>query len=216
MKKMNIQLPFAGDVILAVLGAILCGLGCGFINYASYGMDSIGLFYDGIRNVLKLSGEQIGTASLVVSVILSVFLWFADRRYVSIGSVIYIVLYGTFANIGTIMWDHLVPGGAVPVRIVVAALGLMTLYFGLGLYIAIDIGVDAFTGVMLWLCDITHKDMKKVKILFDLSLAVIGFLIGGHLGIVTPVSIVIGGPCISFLTGRIQALYFRSKRVIDK
>ena len=62
---------------------------------------------------------------------------------------------------------------------------------------------------MLWLSNITHKDMKYVKIAFDLGLAVIGFLLGGTLGIVTPVSIIIGGPCISFLTRHIQTLYFK-------
>jgi uncharacterized membrane protein YczE len=205
----KIKLPSVTDIILAVIGAVLCGLGCGFINYASYGMDSIGLFYDGIRNVLRLSGGQIGTASLIVSFILSLFLWFADRKYVSFGSIIYIVMYGTFANLGSMLWEHIILNDFTYIRVLISALGLLTLYIGLGIYIAIDIGVDAFTGVMLWLCNITHKDMKIVKIIFDLGLTVLGFLLGGTIGIVTPVSILIGGPCISFFTKRIQAIYFR-------
>ena len=88
--RSRFHLPSAGDVILTVIGAILCGLGCGFINYASLGMDAIGLFYDGIRSILELSPNQIGTASYIVCFILSVFLWFADRKYVNIGSIIYI------------------------------------------------------------------------------------------------------------------------------
>ena len=205
----KIKFPSANDVILAVIGAVLCGLGCGFINYASYGMDSIGLFYDGIRNVLKLSGDQIGTASLIVSFILSLFLWFADRKYVSFGSIIYIVMYGTFANLGSMLWEHIIKNDITFIRILISVFGLLILYIGLGIYIAIDIGVDAFTGVMLWLCNITRKDMKVVKIIFDLGLTVLGFLLGGTIGIVTPVSILIGGPCISFFTLRIQAVYFR-------
>ena len=207
--RSRFHLPSAGDVILTGIGAILCGLGCGFINYASLGMDAIGLFYDGIRSMLDLSPNQIGTASYIVCFILSVFLWFADRKYVNIGSIIYIIMYGAFANIGTVMWEKLTPGGSIYLNALISALGLLILYIGLGIYIAVDIGVDAFTGVMLWLSNITHKDMKYVKIAFDLGLAVIGFLLGGTLGIVTPVSIIIGGPCISFLTRHIQALYFK-------
>lgn len=205
----KLKLPSITDIILAVTGAILCGLGCGSVNYAAFGMDSIGLFYDGIRNVLNLSGDQIGTASLIVCFVLSVFLWFADRKYVSFGSIIYIVMYGTFANLGSMMWEHILTDAPFYIRIAISILGLLTLYVGLGIYIAIDIGVDAFTGVMLWLCNLTHKDMKIVKIVFDLGLTLLGFLLGGTIGIVTPISILIGGPCISFFTKRIQAVYFR-------
>ncbi len=209
MKKPN--LPTVSDIILAVLGAVLCGLGCGFINYASLGMDAIGLFYDGVRSILSLSPDKIGTASYVVSFVLSLFLWFADRKYVSFGSIIYIIMYGAFANFGTIMWEKIAPPDSVYMMAAIAILGLFTLYLGLGIYIAIDIGVDAFTGVMLWLCNVTHKEMKIVKIIFDLSLAVIGTLLGGTLGMVTPISIVIGGPCISFLEKKIQKWYFKAK-----
>ncbi|MCR5587978.1 MAG: hypothetical protein K6F77_10675 [Lachnospiraceae bacterium] len=205
------KFPSFSDILLAALGAVLCGLGCGFINFASYGMDSIGLFYDGIRNILKLSPSQIGTASYVVCIILSIFLWFADRKYVSVGSVIYILMYGAFANIGTIIWEKMIPDSNMYIRIVVALLGLLVLYIGLGIYIAIDIGVDAFTGVMLWICDVTKKDMKIVKVLFDIGLTLIGLLLGGTIGVVTVISILVGGVSIDFFTKKIRKIYFGRK-----
>ena len=214
--KTGFKIPSFGDIILTVIGAILCGLGCGFMNYAALGMDAIGLFYDGIRSILNLSPDQIGTASYIVCAILSVFLWFADRRYVSVGSVIYIVMYGLFANLGTVLWTKLIPDSSIVINALISASGMLILYIGLGIYIAVDIGVDAFSGVMLWLSNITHKEMKYVKIAFDFGLAVIGFLLGGTLGIVTPVTIIIGGPCISFFTKKIQAVYFRHKLKDEK
>ena len=42
--KTGFKIPSFGDIILTVIGAILCGLGCGFMNYAALGMDAIGLF----------------------------------------------------------------------------------------------------------------------------------------------------------------------------
>lgn len=211
LMKIPFRLPSITDIMLAVLGAMLCGLGCGFINYTSLGMDSIGLFYDGIRNVLSLKPDQIGTASYVVCIILSVFLLFADRKYVSFGSIIYIIMYGAFANLGTLMWEHLIVDAGLFIRIMITVSGLLILYIGLGICIAIDIGVDAFTGVMLWLCNITHKEMKYVKIIFDLGLAILGTILGGTLGPVTPVTILIGGPCIAFFTKHIQSAYFKRK-----
>lgn len=206
--KKRIQLPSLRDILLAIFGAVLCGIGSGFTKYASCGMDAIGIFYDGIRNILKLAPDQIGTASYVVCIILSVFLWFADRRYVSFGSIIYIIVYGVFANLGTMLWEWIRPGEGRLISLMIAVFGLLILYVGLSVYITIDIGVDAFTGVMLWLCDITHKELKYVKIMSDLLLALIGYLLGGTLGIITPIAIIIGGPCISFLNKRFAKIYF--------
>ncbi len=208
-EKKTFKLPAVQDILLAILGAVLCGLGCGFVNFASWGMDSIGLFYDGIRNVLNLSPDQIGYASYIVCFLLSLFLWFADRKYVSFGSIIYILVYGVCANWGTAFWGWVNPGDGKVVTLLIALLGLLILYIGLAVYITIDIGVDAFTGVVLWICDITHKKMAIVKIIFDLLLVLIGYLLGGSIGYLTPVTILIGGPCISFLQKRFMKIYFR-------
>ena len=205
----KIKPPHIIDIMLTIVASILCGLGCGFVNYASLGMDAIGIFYDGIRNVLKLSSHQIGYASYIVSFILFVFLWIVKKKYVSLGSFIYIVMYGVFANLGTLMWQHTIGSGNMLAKIFIAVLGFGILYLGLAIFIAVDIGVDAFTGVMLWLCDITHKDMKIIKVLFDVGLTVIGAILGGKLGAFTIISVLLGGPCLSFITMRIQKIYFQ-------
>jgi len=208
-KKVKLNLPSVKDTILAIIGAILCGLGVGFSNFASLGMDSVGIFYDGIRNVLGLSSSQIGTASYVVSFILFVFLWFVGRKYVSFGSVVYIIVYGIFANLGTLMMEHWVSNDSIWHRAVIAVFGILLLFMGLGIYIAIDIGVDAFTGTVLWICDKTHGKMEVVKVIFDLSLTLIGYLLGGKVGILTVITVLVGGPCIGFFTKKFQAIYFK-------
>ena len=53
------------------------------------------------------------------------------------------------------------------------------------------------------------KKMAIVKIIFDLLLVLIGYLLGGSIGYLTPVTILIGGPCISFLQKRFMKIYFR-------
>ncbi|SCW57493.1 Uncharacterized membrane protein YczE [Ruminococcaceae bacterium YRB3002] len=212
----KIKFPPLSDTLLAIAGAALCGFGCGLVNYASLGMDSIGIFYDGIRNILNLSSDQIGTASYIVCFILLVFLFFAGRRYVSFGTVIYILFYGACANAGTMLMEYLGQltglGDVIWVRAVLASLGILMLWIGIGIYVAIDIGVDAFTGIVLWLTDVTHKKMESVKIVFDLVLTVIGLLLGGRIGVFTVITIFIGGPCISFFTRKVQGWYFKKKR----
>ncbi|MBR2524610.1 MAG: hypothetical protein IKE53_09285 [Clostridiales bacterium] len=205
------DLPHWSDILFAVIGTILCGFGCGLANYAALGMDAIGSFYDGLRNILGFESSQIGTVSYIVSFILFVFLFIAGRKYIHIGSIIYVLFYGIFANLGTMLMENMITSDIIWLRAMIGVLGLLTLFFGLGIFITIDIGVDAFTGVVLWICDVTHKKMETVKILFDLTLAVSGILMGAHIGILTVISIAAGGPVISFFTKRFQKFYFRHK-----
>lgn len=211
MGKLGIRIPDAKDVLLSVIGAMLCGTGCGFINYSQLGLDGVGLFYDGIRVLLDLSPAQIGTASYVVCAVLTVFLLIVDRKYVSVGSLTYILFYGAFANLGTYIMTLVFPEKQIVLQLIIAALGLLILYIGLGIYVAIDIGVDVFTGVTLWLSNLTGKQFKIVKIFFDLGIAVIGFIMGGTFGIMTLITVMIGGPCVDFFTKKFQKIYFKRK-----
>ena len=199
------------DIFLTGLASVLCGLGCGFLNGSGLGMDAVGIFYDGIRALLRFDSTQIGIASYVVSILLSLFLWFADRRYVSLGSVLYILLYGYFANIGTILTGYIPTSLGIYGSAAASAAGLLVLYIGIGLFIAVDMGVDAFTGVNLWICDITGFSIAPVKIVFDLSLTLFGIFLGGVFGPVSVISVFIAGPCVAFTTKRFQALYFKRR-----
>ena len=192
----KIKLPRRLDTILAISGAMLCGLGAGFANFASLGMDSVGTFYSGIRVALGFELNQMGTVSYIVSAILFIFLWFAARKYVSFGSFIFIVVYGICANLGTMSMEFLFRTDSVVIRTIIAIIGELILFLGLGIYVAIDIGVDAFTGVILW-------------IIFDLVLTVIGILLGGQLGVFTVITILAGGPCVDFFTKKVQKVYFK-------
>ena len=205
----KIKLPRRLDTILAISGAMLCGLGAGFANFASLGMDSVGTFYSGIRVALGFELNQMGTVSYIVSAILFIFLWFAARKYVSFGSIIFIVVYGVCANLGTMSMEFLFDTDSIIIRTIIAIAGELLLFLGLGIYVAIDIGVDAFTGVILWICDITHKKLETVKIIFDLALTVIGFLLGGQIGVFTVITVLAGGPLVGFFSKQVQKTYFR-------
>ena len=197
------------DIVLTVIGAVLCGLGCGFENFASLGMDAVGTFFDGVRTALKLPLDSIGTVSFLINLALIVFLLFAARKYVSIGTVIYMVIYGIFANLGTVILEKIISSDSIVLRSLIAVSGFVLLTFGLGIYIAVDIGVDAFTGLTLWLTDLTHKDMKYIKIALDLLLMITGIIMGARIGTFTVISVLAGGPVIEFFTLKIQKIYIR-------
>lgn len=193
-------------VLSAVLGMFFVGLGVAFNNQAGLGNDSIGIIYDGVRNTANLSTQQLGTASNIINIGLSIILLLIGRRYINIGTLIYILPYGFFVDIGTKIYSLLPFTDMLIVRILAATVGSLSLYLGVGIFIATDIGLDPFTGLVMVIKDKLNKEYAPVKIIFDITMIVIGILLGGKFGIITLVTALTAGPIIQFFSKRVRKL----------
>lgn len=192
--------------IAAVVGIFLVGAGVAFNASARLGNDSVGIFYDGIRSILGLTGEQLGIASNVVNVAIMIFLVFVGRRYVNIGTFIYILPYGFFVNLGTQLYGILFPGESFPLRVVGVIVGSLCICMGVAIFIVADIGVDPLTGLALWIGDKLKWEYRRAKMLLDACLTATGFLMGGKIGIVTLLVTLLGGSIIQFFSERLKSL----------
>lgn len=87
-------------ILLALAGIVLVGIGISFNAASALGNDPIGIVYDGIRNAAGLSSQQLGMASNITNIILLVIVFFTGRRYVNIGTLIYLAPYGLVVSLG--------------------------------------------------------------------------------------------------------------------
>lgn len=191
--KHNIMLK---KCIAALAGIFLVGVGVAFNAMAHLGNDSVGIFYDGIRNALGLSQVQLGMASNIVNLSIVVLLFFIGRKFVNIGTFIYLIPYGFFVDLGTKIYLMIFKEQIFALQVMAVIIGCFFIFFGVAIYIAMDIGVDPMTGLALWLGEKLKMEYKKAKVIFDLTLTVVGFLLGGKLGVVTIVASLIAGPII--------------------
>lgn len=199
------------SICAALIGIFFVSTGVAFNNCAGLGNDPVGIVYDGIRVFGGMTGEQLGMASNIVNVSLLVLLWFVGRRYVSIGTLVYLIPYGFFVSIGTSIYEALVPVQALPLQIGFSVLGCLFLYFGVAIYITVDIGVDPFTGVVLRLRDLVDKEYKYVKIGFDICMIILGTVLGGKLGLVTLITALSAGPVIQFFADKLKKYLIQEK-----
>lgn len=198
------------SILAAAFGVLLVGVGVAFNNCAGFGNDPVGIVYDGIRSVSGMNQAQLGMASNVVNIVLLVFLFFVGRRYVSVGTFVYLLPYGFCVDLGNFLYGLHGASEDVWVRVVFSVLGCVLLSLGVAIYIMVDIGVDPFTGVVLVLRDVLKKEYRYVKIGFDLTMVILGTLLGGRLGVVTVVTALAVGPVIQFFT-KILKKYFCQK-----
>lgn len=204
LKKIDIR-----KCLIAVVGIMLVGIGVSFNAMAHLGNDPVGIFYDGMRSALGLTAEQLGLASNMVNIVLAVVLFFFGRKYLNLGTVIYIVPYGLCVDLGTFLYSKIFVVDALWMQIIGSVLGCLMLYIGVAIFIAVDIGLDPMTGVAMVLRDFLKWDFKKAKWLFDGVMTIAGFLLGGTLGVVTILTAITAGPMIQWISGWV-------KNVIDK
>ena len=185
----------------AVTGIFLVGTGVAFNNRAGLGNDPIGILYDGMRVFAGLSDTQLGTATNIVNLILLVAVFIAARRYINIGTFIYLIPYGFFVDLGGRICSLIPPGEGTASRVFLSVIGCLLLYLGIGVNMTMDIGVDPFVGMVLAIADKTKRQFRVVKVATDIVCVIIGALLGGKLGIVTVITALAAGPIIQFFAG---------------
>jgi uncharacterized membrane protein YczE len=199
MKKINIT-----KITLALFGILFVGIGVAFNVANQLGNDPIGIIYDGALHTLGLTGASLGMISNIINAALIGLLLVIGRRHINIGTVIYIIPYGLFVNLGSQLYQALAID-TLSGRIIMGILGCAMIYLGVAIFIAVDIGLDPFTGIVMVACDRFKVDFKKAKIIFDLSMILLGTLLGGRLGAITFVTALTAGPSIGWLASRISS-----------
>lgn len=187
-------------VLIAIIGIFFVGLGIAFNAGTLFGNDPVAILYDGMRSVLGMSPEQLGLISNAVNVAMIVILFFIGKRYINIGTLIYIVPFGFFVSIGTYIYNAVINQDSFVQRVIGAIIGCSATYFGVSLFIVVAIGLDPFTGVVMSIADKIGWNFRKTKISFDIVMVLIGYLLGGKLGIITLLTVAAAGPIIQFFS----------------
>lgn len=197
------------SILAAAFGVLLVGIGVAFNNCAGFGNDSIGIVYDGIRSISSMDQVQLGMASNMVNLSLMILLFFIGRRYVSVGTFVYLLPYGFCVDAGNFLYRLLAFSESTGMRVIFSVTGCTLVCLGVAIYITVDIGVDPFTGIVLVLRDMLKKEYRYVKIGFDVTMIIIGTAMGGKLGMVTLITAVAVGPAIQFFSGLLKKYWLK-------
>lgn len=206
MRKISVK-----RCVIAEIGIFMIAVGVSFNAMAQLGNDPVGIFYDGIRNALSLSQTQLGIASNLINIIFFGLLCLFGRKYIHIGTLLYVIPYGTFVSIGTAAYPHIFASGTLACRIVGSVTGCLLLYIGVGIYVAMEIGLDPMNGISLLLMETIKLDYAKTKWIFDGTMTAIGFLLGGKFGVVTLLTALTGGPGIQITINTVKHFMHEEK-----
>lgn len=197
MKRRSLR-EMAVRVVLLLIGLWIAHLGVTLFLQTNLGSDPFNVFVQGLFRAIPWpdwAGMTHGRVHLLVSLLIMVVLLVVDRSYVGIGTVLCMALGGPIIDVYT-LW--LVPflNETLPlaVRVPMLAVGCVILAFGMTIVIRSQAGTGPNDLVAVVLSDKSGKPFGPVRIGVDLTFALVGFALGGVVGIGTIICAFLVGP----------------------
>ncbi len=156
---------------------------------ADMGLSPWEVFHQGIS---RLTGIPLGTVSILVGIPILAAWWPLGERP-GVGTVLNILLIGTATNVGIAV----IPApDALALRVAMMLGGVLTIAVGSGLYLASDLGPGPRDGLMTGLHLRFGWSIRRARTAIELSVLLLGWLMGGTVGLGTVVFALGIGPLV--------------------
>lgn len=197
MKRRSFR-EMAVRVVLLLIGLWIAHLGVTLFLQTNLGSDPFNVFVQGLFRAIpwpEWAGMTHGRVHLLVSLLIMVVLLVVDRSYVGIGTVLCMALGGPIIDVYT-LWLAPFLNETLPlaVRVPMLAVGCVILAFGMTIVIRSQAGTGPNDLVAVVLSDKSGKPFGPVRIGVDLTFALVGFALGGVVGIGTIICAFLVGP----------------------
>ncbi len=190
--------PKLSTLFFLCFGLILFGFGEALVVISFLGNSPWTVMAQGIS--IK-SGLSIGVVTFIVSVVVLSFvsvvvlsLWFFLKQKPGLGTIFNIVIIAVMLDV-TIA---LIPTPETYImKLLMAALGVMIVGVGSGIYLIANLGPGPRDGLMTGLQKKTNLPIAAVRAFIEISVASVGWYLGGTLGVGTLMFAFGIGPCIA-------------------
>ena len=214
LKKLYAHLfcqPHMGRRIPVLLvSVIMMGMCVAFFEKTAVGTDPCTVFNLAIsQNVLHW--DTLGTWQLIFNLcLLAIILLLREGRFIGLGSLANMVLVGYSRDFFKPIVEHLLPGEAhslltrMGVFLPTMALFLVAVAF----YMVVELGTAPYDATsQIIAAHIKKVPFSVIRIVYDLVITVIGFLLGGQVGIFTIASCFFLGPVISAIAAKFRPFF---------
>ncbi|MGL5754710.1 MAG: YczE/YyaS/YitT family protein [Paraclostridium sp.] len=175
-------------------GFVFCALGIVLMINANLGLAPWDVLHEGIS---KITGMTMGQSSILVGITVIAMDIFLGEN-LGWGTILNMVTIGWFMDI--LILNNLIPiANSISLGILMIALGMILMSIGCYLYIGAGVGSGARDGMMVAIQKRSGKSIRMVRNIIEVGVLIIGFLLGGTVGIGTVISSIGLGYCIQFI-----------------
>ncbi|MFD5225449.1 YitT family protein [Microbacterium sp. NPDC058342] len=178
-------------VVQLLVGLFLYGIGIAFMIRGMIGAAPWDVLTQGISRHLPLS---FGIITILVSAIV-LLIWIPLRQRPGIGTILNALLVGPSADFGFLVIPQT---DVLWIRVLLFIIGLTVLAAATGLYIGAHFGPGPRDGLMTGLHRVLGRPIWMVRTALEVTVVVIGWLLGGDVGVGTVAFALLVGPMCQF------------------
>ena len=163
-----------------LVGLVTFGFGIAMMVNADLGLGPWEAFHQGIADQ---TGLQIGTVSILLGLPI-IALWWPLGERPGIGTILNVLLIGTSTNVGIELLP--VPSqDALALRFLLMVGGVVVIAIGSGIYLSTDLGPGPRDGLMTGLHHRFGWSIRRARTAIEVTVLVLGWLLGGTVGLGT-------------------------------
>ncbi len=190
----NKKLLFVIKIIILIFSIAISSMGISLFYALNIGTDPISVLVDGEHNLLKMS---FGNITLMNNLVLLAFGFIFARKYIKIGTVVSGLTTGYFINLFVPMFESIIPSSTDYIYKVILLIPAVTLLaLGIAVSISLNFGVGTMDLITLSIRDRVKVELKWIKIGLDFIYTLVGFCMGGIIGLGTIIGVLLTGPLI--------------------
>lgn len=188
---------WAVALIVLLIGLTVAHLGVTLFLLSALGTDTFTVFIQGLSVVFGLT---VGTVHVIVLCILMVVMLLTTKGYVKPGTVVCAFCGGPIIDFFTWLFGGNINGDAsMIVRVASMLIGCVILAAGMSIVINSNAGTGPNDLVAVILSDKIEKvEFRWVRVGCDLFFVILGFFLGGTVGVGTIVAVCLTGPLVQF------------------
>ena len=188
---LNIK-PRIETLFMVFVGNIIFGFGVAVIIAAGAGLDPWTILAEGLGLIFDVS---IGFATFIVSVSV-LLLWIPLRQMPGFGTIINTIVVASMIDIA-LPWLPKPGENLLWLQLFQLLIGIFICGIGSGIYLTGNLGPGPRDGLMTGLQRITGKPIALVRASIEIFVVILGWLLGGTVGIGTIVFAFLIGPAVS-------------------
>jgi len=177
-----------------IIGLFVCGLGIVIMLLSSIGLNPWGTLNAGLVNVSSISFGQWSQIIGLLIILLTMFL----KVIPGIATILNMYIIGVFMDI--ILESGLIHSPeTIILQVLMNLAGLFIFSLGVYLYLSCGLGAGPRDGLMIVLMRITGKSVTVIKTSLEVTVTLLGILLGGPLGVGTVMAAFIGGKMLDMV-----------------
>lgn len=201
-------------LVLFFVGMSIIQFGVALFLKTSIGSDSFTVFTEGMATILNktalkdLSIVQMitgraevtpGVANMIILIVLFIGILLVDRKRIKIGTLICVIGVGPIIDLGVKAVSYFpIESANIFVKMLLVLGGCFIIAVGFSIMSESDIGVAPNDIVPFIIKDKLNCQYRWVRIAFDATFLIVGFILGGKVGIGTIIAMLAIGPFIQF------------------